>query len=359
MKKIFALVLAVAMLCVLFTGCMYDEVEASIRAAGSGTVQVTAGFSKELVDALKMQQELTEEGFTLFTKNGVEYYGVDASEEFASPEEFNEIFAGISDAAGEAETSADTGTVVLMRNSDGTLTLSVIVRSQTADTKEMAAALTEAAPTLEPSMITAMMQGMVMRYTFQFAGPVTQVSGGKKGVTISGNTVTVDLLQLSTGTYQFTTAPASGVHDTAHQRSQTVELDGRKVQLDTYALRFANGGETNYVKLRDLASILSATPARFNITWDGAINVANHVAYVPNGSEMKTPFSGDRTCVKTTPVTKVDGVLTALDAIVLTDDNGGAYTYYKLRDVGEVLGFNVGWTAARGIYIETDRPYVG
>ena len=32
-------------------------------------------------------------------------------------------------------------------------------------------------------------------------------------------------------------------------------------------------------------------------------------------------------------------------AILLTDDQGGGYTYYKLRDLGKVLNFNVGWSA--------------
>lgn len=43
----------------------------------------------------------------------------------------------------------------------------------------------------------------------------------------------------------------------------------------------------------------------------------------------------------------------ALDAIVLKDDVGGAYTYYKLRDLGTALGFTVDWSADKGIFIET------
>ncbi len=359
MKRVLSLFLAAAMLCVMLAGCMYDTVEADIRSDGSGTAHATVGFSKELADQMEMQQQLLEAGFVPFVKNGVEYYGTDASESFASPEEFNAIFADIAEAVHDADESLDAGTVVLMRNSDGTLTLSVIVSESTANVRKMAAALKAAAPSLDEADISAMMDQIVARYTFRLASPVTQVSGGKKGVTVSGGTVTVDLMQLSTGTYQFTTAPAGSVKTTAHQRSQTVELDGVPVKLDTYALRYADGGETNFVKLRDLASILSGSNAQFNVTWDGAINIQNRAAYVPNGSEMKTPFSGDRACVKTTPVTKVNGILTSLDAIVLTDDSGGAYTYYKLRDIGQTLGFNVSWTAERGIYIETDKPYVG
>ena len=43
--------------------------------------------------------------------------------------------------------------------------------------------------------------------------------------------------------------------------------------------------------------------------------------------------------------------------IVLTDDGGG-YTYFKLRDVGEALGFNVSWSPG-GILIQNGKPYTG
>jgi len=46
-----------------------------------------------------------------------------------------------------------------------------------------------------------------------------------------------------------------------------------------------------------------------------------------------------------------------LRGIVLTDDGGG-YTYFKLRDVGEALGFNVSWSPG-GILIQSGKPYTG
>ena len=53
----------------------------------------------------------------------------------------------------------------------------------------------------------------------------------------------------------------------------------------------------------------------------------------------------------------IDGRKASLTAISLTDDCGGGYTYYQLRDLGRALGFNVGWSAQQGIFIQTDRPY--
>lgn len=41
-----------------------------------------------------------------------------------------------------------------------------------------------------------------------------------------------------------------------------------------------------------------------------------------------------------------------LGAIPLTNDAGSGYMYFKLRDLGEALGFTVDWSVENGIYIE-------
>jgi len=144
---------------------------------------------------------------------------------------------------------------------------------------------------------------------------------------------------------------------TAYASTQTVSIDGNPVTLEAYALKDENGNPTNYVKLRDVAYVLNGTAAQFEVGWDGNVNIVTGSPYTPNGSEMKTPFSGDRTYTIPTAQTNVNGAAADLAAISLTDDNGGGYTYYQLRDLGRALGFNVGWSGERGIYIETDKPY--
>lgn len=139
----------------------------------------------------------------------------------------------------------------------------------------------------------------------------------------------------------------------AFQSTQTVELDGARITLPAYADKDEEGYDTNYVRLRDLAMLLADTAARFQVEYDGGINITTGVAYTPNGSEGSVPFSGDRTYQKAFTETKVNGVVTDLDAILLTDDNWGGHTYYKLRDLGQVLGFQVDWTLERGIFLET------
>lgn len=151
-----------------------------------------------------------------------------------------------------------------------------------------------------------------------------------------------------------TDIPAAG---TAYPSTQKVSVDGKSVSFQCYALKDANGFDTNYIKLRDLADILSGTKAKFQVGWDGSVTITAGQGYTKNGSEQKTPFSGQRSYVRASAPTYVNGARAPLSAFVLNDDQGGGYTYYQLRDLGEALGFNVGWSADRGIFVETDKPY--
>jgi len=139
----------------------------------------------------------------------------------------------------------------------------------------------------------------------------------------------------------------------AYASKQAILVDGKPVEFQAYALKDANGNDTNYIKLRDVAMVLNGTGAQFQVGWDGSISLTTGQPYTANGSEMKTPFTGNRAYEDASAVTKVNGRTVPLSAILLKDDSGNGYTYYKLRDLGDALGFTVGWSAERGIYIET------
>ncbi len=137
---------------------------------------------------------------------------------------------------------------------------------------------------------------------------------------------------------------------------QDVVIDGEFRSFRTYAVQ-EGSGTTNYVRLRDLAAKLAYTDAKFNVGWDGAVNIETGIGYDPGDTSGSVPFSGDRSYEKSAAPTLIDGKAVALDAIILKDDSGNGYTYYKLRDLGRALGFNVGWSAGKGIFVETDKPY--
>lgn len=139
----------------------------------------------------------------------------------------------------------------------------------------------------------------------------------------------------------------------AYPSTQEVDVDGEKITFQCYALKDENGNDTNYIKLRDLADILNGGAAQFAVGWNGNVTITTGQSYTPNGTEQHTPFSGQRTYQTTAAQTLVNGAATDLAAFTLTDDNGGGYTYYKLRDLGDALGFKVDWSKDRGIFIET------
>lgn len=144
---------------------------------------------------------------------------------------------------------------------------------------------------------------------------------------------------------------------TAYPSVQTVNVDGKDVTFQMYALKDDRGGQTNYVKIRDVANAVNGTPAQFEVGYFDLVNLVKGWPYTPDGTEGKTPFSGERSYIQFTSDTQVNSERVSLAAFVLQDDNGGGYTYYQLRDLAQTLDFNVGWTPERGLFVETDKPY--
>lgn len=369
MRRCFAVLLALSMLTVLLTGCMYERAETQIAADGSGSVTVTFGFSEKLVEMCDLYQEIEEAEFAPFSYDGKTYYGDSATETFANAEEFNAIFERTASGM-EENGAADMGTVMLEHDADGSLTLTVMYGGDMGAEDALERTVAAHESELTEAEKTELLDGMVAVYEFTFPQELRQISGSSKGIALSGETLRLDLLGLKSGVYRFTTSqtaqettipqitpmviPASGV---AKVRTQKIDIDGTEISFQTYALVDENGGETNFVKLRDVAYAMSGTAAQFAVDWDGSVQIVPGSAYLPNGSEMKTPFSGDRAYQKVSAATKIFGQDVPLTAITLTDDHGGGYTYYKLRDLGQVLGFDVSWSVGRGIYIDSDRPY--
>lgn len=149
--------------------------------------------------------------------------------------------------------------------------------------------------------------------------------------------------------------PARG---TAVASTQTVLLDGRQVEFQCYALPDERGNLTNYVKIRDLALALNGTKAQFNAAWDGQrIVIESGTAYVSDGTENMTPYSGVQSYESLNgKAIGFNGGSVYLTSFSITYQDGG-YTYYKFKDLGQLLNFNVRWSG--GVVIETDKPYTG
>lgn len=134
---------------------------------------------------------------------------------------------------------------------------------------------------------------------------------------------------------------------------QSVEVLGVPLNFSMYTLYDENGYATNYVKLRDVAWAMQYTSLPFNVDYDGSTLVTTGVKYVSQGGEMAVMGPVASAKMYTAALT-VDGVGVQKEAILITPVGAQSGNfYYKLRDLGEAIGFTVGWSESRGVYIET------
>lgn len=121
-----------------------------------------------------------------------------------------------------------------------------------------------------------------------------------------------------------------------------VTVNGEEKAFEAY-----NINDNNYFKLRDIAYVLNDTTASFAVGWDNEQNVISldrYGKYTPTGNEMKVSGTKDiKDAVENTSKLLIDGEESSLKAYTINGNN-----YFKLRDLGTALGFNVGWDAASG-----------
>ena len=109
-------------------------------------------------------------------------------------------------------------------------------------------------------------------------------------------------------------------------------------------------------KIRDLAAILNGTSKQFSVGYDAALNSVT--ATTGEGYEKQegdlagAPEGGEKTAVISNDSIYIDGEKVEAEVYKIDGNN-----YFKLRDLGKALDFYVGWTAERGVYIETAEPY--
>ncbi len=115
--------------------------------------------------------------------------------------------------------------------------------------------------------------------------------------------------------------------------THNVQVDGNPVNPRGYNI---NGN--NYFKLRDIAYVLNGTAKQFNVTWDKeaeCIGLFPNTAYQPDGSEL-TAAGTVKNSVASNSNIQLDGKPVSLSGYNINGNN-----YYKIRDIGSLIGFNV------------------
>ena len=131
----------------------------------------------------------------------------------------------------------------------------------------------------------------------------------------------------------------------------TVLVDGKEVAFDAYTIN-----QNNYFKLRDLAQVLNGSDKEFEVAWDGeanAITMTSGQSYTSVGGEMAAGDGLEKTATLSTSTIYLDKAPVRLAAYTINGNN-----YFKLRDIGQALNFDVSWNGlANTIVIDTTKDY--
>lgn len=137
---------------------------------------------------------------------------------------------------------------------------------------------------------------------------------------------------------------------------QPVAVNGGAETLSSYVLLDENGYETNYIGLGQLYALMVDRTA-MTIEAGERLNVTTDAPELSMTGDRFDPALGASRAYRPAAVTAyVDGQPHTLSAIVFTDDGGTEYTYYKLRDLGLALGFDVGWSAGTRVTVDFPPP---
>ena len=140
---------------------------------------------------------------------------------------------------------------------------------------------------------------------------------------------------------------------TAVRSAQKLTVDGVPVDCEVY-----NIDGYNYFKLRDIAMLLNGTGSQFEVSFDPAsklVSVTTGEAYTPVGGELVVGADKSATAVPSRQTVQIDG--STVDG--LSAYNIGGNNFFKLRDLGDALGFGVDFDEATSTMVVTSEPAGG
>ncbi len=191
----------------------------------------------------------------------------------------------------------------------------------------------------------------------------TQISNVKFRPSISKGEASFTYTAYSSGgTYLYTgkvvvslyTETKTPTHKSCVLSAQKMVCNGESVSLQAY-----NIDGYNYLKLRDIAALMASTGSKFSIqVIDNATKKEVYCvlggSYTKVADDLKTGTDQSKTCVASSWAFYVDGEYKSVYVY-----NIGGYNYFKLRDLGDALEFDVDYSATTNTAIISSSDYRG
>ena len=137
----------------------------------------------------------------------------------------------------------------------------------------------------------------------------------------------------------------------ASPTNDKLEVNGNAADPTVYKI-----GDSNYFKIRDVAALLNGTEKQFAVGYDGsknAVTATTGQGYDKQSGDLAgAATGGNQSADPSNDAIYVNGEKITAEVYKINGSN-----YFKLRDLGKALNFYVGWSADRGMYIETNKAY--
>ncbi len=130
---------------------------------------------------------------------------------------------------------------------------------------------------------------------------------------------------------------------------QKLTVNGAAKAAEVY-----NIDNSKYFKLRDMAALLSGTGSQFSVTYDAESNtvaVKTGAAYEKQAGDLELGTDKSAAAVRGAQKLTIDGT----EVTDLTAYNLGGNNFFKLRELGEKLGFGVDYDEAADTVIVTSK----
>jgi len=135
----------------------------------------------------------------------------------------------------------------------------------------------------------------------------------------------------------------------ARPSSANLIINGETMPLTAYLIN-----DYHYFKLRDIAFLLTDTNKKFEVTWSSAYNMITLTSgrsYSADGNELSVVAEGPRPYIPTPSSMFYDEIECEFESYLID-----GFNHFKLRDLADLIGFEVIWEGATSTVIINTNP---